>query len=90
MIRFKQSELEALSECPSTGATEWLAGAEDSVSYLKSNTESDELVIYASAKSVLIHGVLAPTGVDQRVSASLTFADGVVVIMASEAIAMIV
>ena len=61
MIRFKQSELEALSECPSTGATEWLAGAEDSVSYLKSHTESDELVIYASAKSVLIHGVLAPT-----------------------------
>jgi len=61
MIRFKQSELEALAECTGTGAMEWLAGAEDSVSYLKANTESDELVIYASARSVLIHGVLAPT-----------------------------
>lgn len=61
MRRFKQSELEALAECPSEGTVEWLAGAEDSVSYLKVNAENDELVIYASAKSVLIHGVLAPT-----------------------------
>lgn len=61
MIRFKQSELEALSECPSTGSSAWLAGAEDSVSYLKANAESDETVIYASARSVFVHGVLAPT-----------------------------
>lgn len=31
------------------------------MSYLKANSESDDLVIYASAKSVLVHGVLAPT-----------------------------
>ena len=61
MRRFKKSELEALTVCPDQGAMEWLAGAEDSVSYLKINAENDELVIYASAKSVLIHGVLAPT-----------------------------
>jgi len=61
MRRFKKSELEALTECPNLGVAEWLAGAEDSVSYLKVNAENDELVIYASAKSVLIHGVLAPT-----------------------------
>lgn len=61
MKRFKKSELEALAECPEQGAAEWLAGAEDSVSYLKINAENDELVIYASAKSILVHGVLAPT-----------------------------
>lgn len=61
MRRFKKSELEALTVCPDQGAVEWLAGAEDSVSYLKTNAENDELVIYASAKSVLVHGVLAPT-----------------------------
>lgn len=61
MSRFKQSELEALSECPNTGATEWLVGAEDSVSYLKANAENDETVIYASGKSALVHGVLALT-----------------------------
>lgn len=61
MRRFKKLELEALTECPDQEAVEWLNGAEDSVSYLKINAENDELVIYASAKSVLIHGVLAPT-----------------------------
>lgn len=61
MRRVKQSEVKALSECPTTGATEWLVGAEDSVSYLKANAENDEMVIYASGKSVLVHGVLAPT-----------------------------
>lgn len=61
MRRFKKSELEALSVCPDPGAVEWLAGAEDSVSYLKTNSENDELVIFASAKSVLVHGVLALT-----------------------------
>lgn len=61
MRRFNKSELESLTECPAQGAEEWLAAAEDSVSYLKVNAESDELVIYASAKSVLVHGVLAPT-----------------------------
>lgn len=61
MKRFNLSELETLSECPSTRTTEWLVGAEDSVSYLKTNAHNDELVIYASAKSVLVHGVLAPT-----------------------------
>lgn len=61
MRRFKISEFEALTECPDEGASEWLTGAEDSVSFLKVNAENDELVIYASAKSILIHGVLAPT-----------------------------
>ena len=55
MRRFKKSELEALTECPDEGASEWLTGAEDSVSFLKVNAENDELVIYASAKSILIH-----------------------------------
>ncbi len=61
MRRFKKSELEALTVCPDQGAMEWLAGAEDSVSYLKANAENDELVIFASAKHFVVHGVLAPT-----------------------------
>lgn len=61
MRRFKKAELEAFCECPDQGAMESLNGAEDSVNYLKSNAEKDELVIYASGKSVLIHGVLALT-----------------------------
>lgn len=59
MNRFKLPELESLSECPSAGSKEWLVGAEDSVSYLKANTLADEQVIYASGKSVLVHGVFA-------------------------------
>ncbi len=61
MKLFKKAELEALAECPKKDTGEWLNSAEDSVSYLKVNAENDELVIYASAKSVLIHGVLALT-----------------------------
>ncbi len=61
MSRFKQSELEALSECPEADAMDWLDGAEDSVSYLKENSKCDELVIYACFGSVFVHGVLAPT-----------------------------
>lgn len=61
MRRFKKSELEALAVCPDQGAVEWLAAAEDSVSYLKLNAENDELLIYAGSKYILIHGVLAPS-----------------------------
>src|SRR5678815_695366 len=61
MKRFDISELEALAECPDQRAAEWLTGAEDSVAYLKVNADNDEPVIYASARSVLIHGVLALT-----------------------------
>jgi len=60
MNRFKLSELESLTECPNSRAAEWLMGAEDSVLYLKANTIADEVVIYASGKSILVHGVLAP------------------------------
>jgi hypothetical protein len=39
----------------------WLGAAEDSVAFLKSNATREEMVLYASGPSVLIHGVLAPT-----------------------------
>ena len=61
MNRFIKSEIEVLNECPADNAEEWLVRAEDSVSFLKVNAETDELVIYALGKSVLIHGVLALT-----------------------------
>jgi hypothetical protein len=61
MRPFKLTDLKALSELPGDGGDEWLTAAEDSVGYLKMNATNDEIVIYASASSVLIHGVLALT-----------------------------
>lgn len=39
----------------------WLLDAEGAIEFLKNNATCEELVIYASAGAVLIHGVLAPT-----------------------------
>ena len=59
MHPFKIAELKALTELPKENAMGWLTAAADSVNYLKTNALNDEIVIYASASSVLIHGVLA-------------------------------
>lgn len=56
---FRLAELEAISCIPSSQEKSWLVGAEDSIEFLKRNAENDEIVIYARAKCVLIHGVLA-------------------------------
>jgi hypothetical protein len=61
MRPFKVAELKALSEHPKDGSHKWLTAAEDSVIFLKVNATNDEIVIYANAKCVLIHGVLALT-----------------------------
>lgn len=61
MKPFKISDLQALSKYPNSGIIDWLVSAEDSVSYLKNNIDSDELVIYACGRCILIHGVLALT-----------------------------
>lgn len=55
------SKLAALSDCSETERGTWLRAAEDSVSYLQSIATSEDVVIYATTKSVLIHGVLVPT-----------------------------
>ncbi len=39
----------------------WFSCAKDSVDFLKINSTREEMVLYASGPSVLIHGVLAPT-----------------------------
>lgn len=58
--RFNMATLMALAQVPADKAANWLVSAEDSVSFLKANAQSEEIVIYASGPAVLIHGVLAP------------------------------
>jgi len=68
--RLNIAALKAISQAPATGEAEWLIAAEDSVAFLKENVQSEEIVIYASAPSTLIHAVLAPrkqvTPADQK------------------------
>lgn len=59
MRPFKIADLKSLNEIPKAAAASWLADAEGSVNYLKANATNDEIVIYASGSSVLIHGALA-------------------------------
>lgn len=59
MKPFKLGELKKLNEFSDDDSNRWLASAEQSVDYLRINSENDEIVIYASARSILIHGVLA-------------------------------
>jgi len=59
MRPFKIAELKALNELPSADSENWLVNAEDSVDFLKANSTNDDIVVYASGSSVLIHGVLA-------------------------------
>ncbi len=59
MRSFKITDLQALAEKPEKDDAVWLAGAEDAIAYLRANAGNDEIVIYASGNSVLIHGALA-------------------------------
>lgn len=59
MRPFKIADMKALHEIPDTDPTSWLVSAEGSLDYLRVNSHDDEIVIYASASGVLIHGVLA-------------------------------
>lgn len=57
MKRFDQSALNAINSSEHTGMTdaEWLKNAESSISYLKTNIENDEVVIYATGKCIGNH-----------------------------------
>lgn len=61
MRRFDEKGFRAIAWTPEADKVAWLLGAEDAVEFLKDNAGRDELVIYASADAVLIHGVLVPT-----------------------------
>ena len=61
MHKFDERAFRELAGAPDAGKAEWLCRAEDSIDFLKGNAQRDEVVIYASADAVLIHGVLAPT-----------------------------
>ena len=52
--------LKAISQAPATGEAEWLIAAEDSVTFLRENAQSEEIVIYSSGPATLVHAVLAP------------------------------
>lgn len=59
MRPFKIAELKKINELPSADSQSWLVNAEGSIDFLRLSSESDDIVIYASGSSVLIHGVLA-------------------------------
>lgn len=59
MRPFKITELKALNELPTIDSDNWLVNAEASVDFLEANSTNDDIVIYASGSSVLMHGVLA-------------------------------
>lgn len=61
MRRFDEKGFRAIAWPPDADKADWLLGAESAIGFLKDNARRDELVIYASADAVLIHGVLAPT-----------------------------
>lgn len=59
MCPFKLADLLVISNPTAIDSASWFVGAENSIEFLHQNTLSDEIVIYASTRSVLIHGVLA-------------------------------
>jgi len=61
MRRFESKDLIAIATAPAGEETSWLAEAEKSVQFMKANAVAAEIVIYASAPSVLIVGALVPT-----------------------------
>ncbi|MDZ4349575.1 MAG: hypothetical protein U1A22_08570 [Xanthomonadaceae bacterium] len=61
MTRFDESALRALAWPDDPIPLDWLLEAEGAISFLLDNAGRDEIVIYASAGAVYIHGVLAPT-----------------------------
>jgi hypothetical protein len=69
MKPFRIADLKKVNEIPSDDSQSWLVNAEGSIDFLRLNAESDDIVIYASGSSILVHGVLAPT-------ANLTPPDG--------------
>lgn len=60
MRRFTPKKFLALLSPLDGDANDWLAGAAQSVEFLRANARADEVVIYASAPMVLIVGALAP------------------------------
>lgn len=61
MRRFDTRPLIALATAPEDQDDPWYKEAELAIQYMKANSESDEIVIYASAPFLLIVGALAPT-----------------------------
>lgn len=61
MKPFRVNDLKKINEAPTDDLQSWLVNAEGSITFLKLSEESDDIVIYASGSSVLVHGVLSPT-----------------------------
>jgi hypothetical protein len=60
MKSFRISDLKKINEIPSDDPQPWLVNAEGSIDFLRLTSDSEDIVIFASCSSVLIHGVLAP------------------------------
>lgn len=61
MKPFKVNDLKKINEAPTNDLQSWLVNAEGSIAFLRLSEESDDIVIYASGSSILVHGVLSPT-----------------------------
>ena len=61
MRPFTIVELRKINELPCDDYQSWLVDAEGSIAFLRLNSDNDDIVIYASGSSALIHGVLAST-----------------------------
>lgn len=55
-------KLRALAALPQSNPGPWLAGAEESVGFLKDHFQGEYTVLYASLNAIYIHGVLVPEG----------------------------
>ena len=61
MKPFRIADLKKINEIPTEDSPSWLVNAEGSIEFLRLSADSDDIVIYASGSSVLVHGLLAPT-----------------------------
>lgn len=61
-------KLKALAAMPKSDPGVWLAGAEDSVNFLKDHLQGETAILYASLNAIYVHGVLVPEAALEGVS----------------------
>jgi hypothetical protein len=61
-------KLKALAAMPQSEPGPWLAGAEESVRFLKEHLEGETTILYASLNAIYIHGVLVPEAALEDIS----------------------
>lgn len=61
MPPFKLADLKKIAQNPDPADALWLSKAEESIQFLQQSASAEEIVLYTSARYVLIHGVLGLT-----------------------------